>query len=255
MKKLMKIFMLSAGVLMLSNCIEDDNKSNLVYFFDEPAVIESLNEGLGRIYSPHVYAEAPFPDDSSLKVGDLLWTSFIVNLDEKAPAANADSRAAIYKATNFSYQTVDSSKVIIPADATEFKSYLSDDYTAFIHEAVLYKDYIGKLLFFGFRREALSDNLILDYEIVLNPEIESSNNYPTLYIRSKKIEATTASAGRQGNNETIFAFDMSEYSDYYKKNIANNGVVGFNLKYKTGVDEEGNDIYREFRSNPLKWAI
>jgi hypothetical protein len=256
MKKLMKILLLFAGVLMLSNCVDDDNKNNIVYFFDEPAVITSLNEGQGLIYSPHASFEVSFPDDSSLKTGDLLWTAFVVNLDEKAPMSSADSRSVIYKTTNFSYQKVDSSKVIIPADATAFHSYLSDEYTAFIHEAVLYKDYLDKLLFFGFRRDALSENLILDYEIVLNPEIEAANKYPTLYIRSKKIETTAnTSAGRPDKNETVFAFDMTEYIDYYRKNISSSGVVGFNLKYKTGVDEEGNDTYREFRSNPIKWDI
>jgi hypothetical protein len=48
---------------------------------------------------------------------------------------------------------------------------------------------------------------------------------------------------------------MTEFVNYYKQHISNDDIVGFNLKYKTGVDEDGKDVYREFRSNPIKWKV
>jgi hypothetical protein len=233
--------------------MKDEEKDNRVYFFDEPAVIESMNEGWCIIRSAHDRFEVPGLNNPSLKENDLLWTSFIVNPDKK----NTSSVSTCFIASDFNYEKVDSAQVIIPTNTTAFESYLSDDYTAFIHEAVLYKDYLDKLLFFGFRREAFSDNLIFEYEIILNPEIEDSNSYPTLYIRSKKIETNqmNTSAEHKNSRETVFAFDMTAFIDYYKKHISTNDTIGFNLKYKTGVDEEGNDIYREFQSKPIKWKI
>ncbi|MDR2086557.1 MAG: hypothetical protein LBP72_05220 [Dysgonamonadaceae bacterium] len=257
MKKLVQIFMLFSLALLVANCLDDNKKNNIVYFFDEPAVIESLNDGWSVIRSSHDRFEVPNLKDSLLKTGDLLWTSFIVNTDEKSHRESASSVPAYYIATQFNYVKVDSACVVIPADTTAFKSYLSDDYTAFIYDAVLYRDYLDKLLFFGFRREEFSDNLILDYELILNPEIESSNNYPTLYIRSKKaeIDPASANAGHKNKNKTVFAFDMTKFIDYYRKHISKESPIGFNLKYKVGVDEAGKDKYREFRSNPIKWNI
>jgi hypothetical protein len=107
------------------------------------------------------------------------------------------------------------------------------------------------LLFFGFKREKVSDGLFFDYELIWNPEKERGNEYPTLYIRSKKIEAPSVS----GSRETIFAFDMTDFIHYYKVNISDKNPVGFNLKYKIGTDEDGQDVYRQFRDNPIKWNV
>jgi len=82
-----------------------------------------------------------------------------------------------------------------------------------------------------------------------------SNNIPTLYIRSKSIDASTGSSekvcSRDGNN--IFAFDVANFVNYYRETVSNSGKVRFNLKYKIGVDGNGKDIYRPFMSNPISW--
>jgi hypothetical protein len=139
----------------------------------------------------------------------------------------------------------------MPVDSMEFQSYLSDDYTAFIYEAVLYNDYLDKLLFFGFTRESSSDNSSLEYELIRNPKIEDANGHPTLYIRSKKSD----SSNFKGKKETIYAFEMSDFIDYYKENISNEGLVKFNLMYHSGKDENGKDVYRSFKTKPIQWQI
>lgn len=247
MKKLVKIFMLFSLVFVFTNCSNDDNKNNIVYYFDEPAVVESSSD-LTIIQSAHDRFIVPSLGKDSLEKGDLLWTAFIVDMNKGKSTANP----SCYEATDFRYIPVDSAKIIMPADTAEFNSYLSDDYTAFIYEAVLYPDYLDKLLFFGFKREKPSDDASFDYELIWNPEKEKDNSHPTLYIRSKKIDIA---AQQSGHKETVFAFDMTEFINYYKKNISDKNPVYFNLKYKTGTDEDGHDIYRAFRSNPIMWQI
>jgi hypothetical protein len=244
MKKVFKFFALSILALAFSGCLKDDN-NNIIYFYDEPAVVESLGEN-PIIRSSHDRFVVNLP--SELEVGELLFTSFTVNRDKKKTLDGKD----YYQADEFRFLKVDSSEVIIPENVAAFESYLSDDYTAFIDEAGLYRDYLDNFLFFNFKRKNSSENKLLDYEMVLNPEIENPNNgYPTLYIRSKKTETSADSSG-QG---TVFAFDMTKFIAYYLTNIADKDVIGFNIKYKIGVDEEGKDIYRAFISNPITWQI
>ncbi|MDR0546826.1 MAG: hypothetical protein LBG77_04480 [Dysgonamonadaceae bacterium] len=247
MKKLFYFLTLPLLALVFTNCSKENDNSNIVYFYDEPAVVESTGEN-AVIRSSHDRFIVPALNNTPLEASDLLFTAFVVDTDKK----NGD----YYQANNFKYLRVDSSKVIIPAGKTEFESYLADDYKAFIDEAVLYPDYLDKLLFFGFRRASSSSNFSFDFEIICNPETESENSYPTLYIRSKKTEnaTTTASTGR----ETVFAFDMTDFIDYYKTRVTGKpetNLIGFNLKYKTGTDEDGKDVYRAFRSNPIRWEI
>jgi hypothetical protein len=251
MKKRVKIFMVFSGVLLLTNCMPESeySKNNMVYFLDEPAQVESLDTELIR--SAHGIFKVFSLKNTPLETGNLLWTSFTVDMNE---ASHSD----YYTAIDFHYQVVDSAKVIIPFEPAEFRQYLSDSYTEPIHEAVLYKDYLDKLLFFGFRKGPLADNSMSDYEIILNPEKE--NGHPTFYIRSKKTGTTpsythTVHESHGKRDETVFAFDMTEFIAYYEKHISNTGSVWFNLKYKVGEDNNGNDIYREFRDNPIRWNV
>jgi hypothetical protein len=245
MKNLIKFSVLFLFGLGLAGCLNDDHNKTIYYFYDEPAVIESLGDN-SVIRTPHGKFLVPSLGDKSLATGTLLWSAFTVYPDEAVPGH-------VYKKANdFKYKTVDSAKVILPADNAEFNSYLSDNYTAFIYDAVLYRNYIDSLLFFGFYRSEPSDKFAFKYEIIRNPKIESANGYPTFYIRSKKIDL--AEKHFMGG-ETVFAFDMTEFINDYKTNNPKKGPVKFNLKYKVGLDEEGKDVYREFRSNPIAWNV
>jgi hypothetical protein len=251
MKESVKALMLFALAVTLTTCLSDDKRENTVYFFDEPAVIQSLDESGAIIRSPHSYFDVPDLKDSLLKNGDLLWTSFRVNLDEKNPRENLYAPLKIpYVANSFSYVKVDSARVIIPDSVGEFVSYLINSLP--IQKVVLYPDCLDHLLFFGFQMEgAASSKVRFDYEMVLSPAIESTNRYPTLYILPKKTETETDNYS--SNGETIFAFDMTDFINYNKKHFADVPVVGFNLKYKYVVDEEGKMDYCEYHRNPILW--
>jgi len=254
MKSFIRVFGVSFLLLIqLTSCLKDDNDRRPVYYFyDEPAVVNQMGDHPVVRNQSYLFYVPGLVDDTVLKAGNLLWTSFIVDLDdhESADPAADDYQ---YTAKSFRYGVVDSAHVIIPANAEVFKSYLSDDYSAAIDLSVLYNYRIDSLWFFGFRQHNSSDYA---YELILNPEMETGNgNIPTLYIRSKSIDASTGSSNkaysRDGNH--IFAFDVADFVNYYRETVSNSGKVRFNLKYKTGVDGNGNDIYRPFMSNPISW--
>ena len=252
MKKFLRFFGVFFVLLTLfTNCLkDDDNRKSVYYFHDEPVVVVQTGDYPTVRNESYLFYVPELAGDTALKAGDLLWTSFIVDLDSQAATDLITSYQ--YTANDFKYGIVDSSKVIIPADTPEFQSYLSDDYTASIDLSVLYKYVIDNLWFFGFKQQDQSDQLSYTYELILNPVIE--NNYPTLYIRSKQVNASPEKLGKARSNDgIIFAFDATDFVDYYRKAISSTGFVRFNLKYKTGVDNNGNDIYKAFMSNPLSW--
>jgi len=258
MKSFIKVFgVLFILLIQFTSCLKDDNGRNPVYYFyDEPVVVNEVgNYPIVRNESYSFYVPG-LVGDTVLKAGALLWTSFLVDLDDRTtfnPAADTWQSVAQYIAKSFQYEIVNSAKVIMPANAEAFNSCLSDDYSAAIDLSVLYNYRIDSLWFFGFRQYDRSNYI---YELILNPEIETgSGNIPTFYIRAKQVSASAGSSNqaysRDGNN--IFAFDVADFVNYYRETISNNDKVSFNLKYKTGVDANGKDVYRSFLSNPISW--
>jgi len=254
MKSFIKVFgVLFLLLIQLTSCLKDDNDRRPVYYFyDEPVVVDQMGDHPIVRNESYLFYVPGLVDNTVLKAGNLLWTSFIVDLDDQK-CADWDADAYQHTAKGFRYEMVDSAQVIIPANAEAFNAYLSDDYSAAIGLSVLYNYRIDSLWFFGFRQRDHSDYV---YELILNPEMESgSGNIPTLYIRAKSTGAWTGSSGkaysRDGNN--IFAFDVAGFVDYYRETVSNSGKVRFNLKYKIGVDANGKDVYRSFMSNPISW--
>ena len=247
----MKSFIKISGVLFLllfqfTSCLNEDNNGKPVYFFyDEPVVVNRMGDNPVVRNESYLFSVPELSGDTALKAGDLLWTSFIVDLDNQT---STDSLQ--YTAKSFRYQIVGNSKVIIPADTVEFQSYLSDDYSAAIESSVLYRYAIDSLWFFGFRQGNNSSNYI--YELIMNPTIEKNgNNYPTLYIRAKQTDASASARSTEGN--LVFAFDAADFAKYWDNLKMSTDWARFNLKYKTGVDANGKDIYRSFMSNPVAW--
>ena len=254
MKTFLKIF----GILFLllfqfSSCLDNDDGKPIYFFYDEPAAVEQQGEYPLIRNQSHSFYVPDLAGDTTLRANDLLWTSFIVDLDNEKDLPSYFSKY-YYTAEHFNYEIVDSAKVIIPADADEFQSYLSDDYSSSIELSVLYNYAIDSLWFFGFKPRDQSNQLRYTYELILNPELEN-DNYPTLYIRSKQINTSTEGHGKARSRDgfIIFAFDVNDFVNYYRKATSSSGYVRFNLKYKTDVDVNGNDIYKQFMSNPISW--
>ena len=259
MKRLLKSFgVLFLLLFQLASCVDLDNERNrILYYYDEPVVVDQMGDYPVVHNESYVLYVPGLKENTALKAGDLLWTSFIVDLDDHNTEAQLSlSNDVYYTAMNFRYKTVDSAKVIIPSDAAAFNGYLSDDYSTPIELSALFPYNIDNLWFFGFKHNDNSNKTNYTYELILNPEIENGQNYPTLYIRAKQIDASAADSEkaysiRDGN---IFAFDVKDFANYYKETFPTKNVE-FNLKYKTGVDAAGKDVYRSFLSNPIPWTF
>lgn len=253
MKSFSKIF----GVLFIllfqfTSCLNyNDDRSPVYYFYDKPVVVDQMgNNPIIRNQSNLFYVPG-LADNTTLKKGDLLWTSFIVDLDDQEQP-DLDSKNKIYTARRFQYKTVNSAKVIISEDAAEFQSYLSDDYSESIELSVLYKYAIDSLWFFGFKQRYPSNQISNTYELILDPKTGNSE-YPTLYIRSKQVNASSEQQAKDKHNMKVFAFDMTDFVYYYSEKISSTDIIRFNIKYKTGTNSAGDDIYKEFMSNPISW--
>ena len=241
MKKLFVIsFILSLG---FASCLDNDNDP-VYYFYDEPAIVELSNDQT-LIRTAHGLFFVTKAESSRLQDGDLLWTSFTVDMGNQS---NKDTLTAIYLKGDY----VDKTKPTFPANKAEFEFHLNDSYSDAFDQAILYKSYLDSLLFFNFTHKKES-NRNREYELVLNPETEDRNGFPTLYIRA--MEAVDDRHYDKDKDKTIFAFDMAEFVNHYRTNISKTDPVTFNLKYKVGEDKEGKDVYREFRSNPIRWNI
>jgi len=253
MKSFIKVFGVFCLLLFqLTSCLNDDHKGKPVYYFyDEPVVVDQMGDHPIVRNTSYLFYVPGLVGDTTVKTSNLLWSSFIVDLDDQEQV-DAIAGTYQYTAKSFRYKTVDSAKVIIPTDTESFKSYLSDDYSAAINLSVLYNYRIDSLWFFGFRHKDRSGYV---YELILNPEIESGSNNPTLYIRAKQVDAPESSFGNAQSTDgnLIFAFDVADFVMHYKGTISDSSRIRFNLKYKTGVDANGNDVYRPFMSNPISW--
>ena len=258
MKSVIKIFgVLFILLVQFTSCldIDNDNKEKpIYYFYNEPVAVVRTGEYPFIRNESYLFYVPELVENTALKEGNLLWTSFFVDLDSQV-STDLITYAYQYTAEHFKYEIIDSAKVIIPADAEEFQSYMSDDYSAPIESSVMYKYAIDSLWFFGLRQKDESNQLSHTYELILNPEIESgSSSYPTFYIRSKQMNIPGENSGKARSKDgNIFAFDVTDFVNYYRNAISSTGFVQFNIKYKTGVDTNGNDIYKEFMSNPISW--
>jgi len=254
MKKFFKIF----GVLFIllfqfTSCLNDDNRlSKGAVLLDEPVVVVRMGEHpIVRNQSFYFYVPE-LEENTTLEKSNLLWTSFIYDFeDPEQPELDLGLKA--YTAKPFKYKAVDSAKVIIPADFEEFQSYLSDDYTAPIESSALYLKVIDSLWFFGFIQKDQANKLSHTYELILNPEIEHSNDYPTFYIRSKQVNASDEHQALDKDKRKVFAFDVTDFVIYYRNNNFPTGPIRFNIKYKNGENSNGKDIYKDFLSNPISW--
>lgn len=243
MKSFIKFFVLFFIVFDFTSCLDDNNSDPCYFFYGEPAIVELLGDS-SIVRTAYGKFCVPSLKNEDLQTNDILWSSFTVERKDENKVQMPDDQF-YYKASGFRYDKIDSAKVIIPADAQEFESRLADDYNVRISRAVLYKTYVDSLLFFGFEHGSSTANF--EYELVLNPEIESSNGHPTLYIRAK-------ASSRSYHNTRIFAFDMTDFVSYYRETFPEKDTLQFNLKYHVKTEDD-KAVYREFLSNPLSWHL
>ena len=238
MKNLLGLIVLCAFLLGFVSCLDDKNDS-VWTFYNEPAIVQYVGEkamlktSYGRFSVPNL--------SDTIKSGDYLWADFIVNFDKQPNKTDTT-------ATNLRYVKIrdheDDNAVIIKSGD------MTDAYDDSISIAVLYRNIIGNVLFFGFEQNAPKGQTY-KYEIICNTDsiIEKDNReWPILYIRSMKTNQPT------GNPTTVtshFGFDMSEFVSKYKED---NSKLSLFIKYKNKT-KDGADFYKSFQTFPITWQV
>ena len=232
-KTIISFFLLSALGFVLTSCMKDND--SVYYMSEEPAIVH-YQDGEPMIQTYYGIYSAPNIVDSLVE-GDCLWINYTV-IDER----NKSASGAVF-ASGLDYERMDSAAVGTFREG----DLATDSYTGLIDRAVLYKHIIGNMLFFGFEQKAPKGEKF-HYKIMYNPE-ETGDDIPTLYIRSSGIQS---SGGEETKVVTRFAFDMKTFVDEYK---GSGNRVQFNVKYLSGKDEHGEDVYTAFQSNPISWQL
>lgn len=215
---------------------DDDDDDPIWYFWDEPAFVRYSNDrpmlenAYGRFYAPTL--------NDTVSEGSYLLTNFVVDYGNQPRSSDT------LTVSGLRYSTLGKSEVIISGGD------MKDDYTALISSAVLYpRSIINNVWFFEFAQVG-SRNNSYDYEIICNTDSAQQYNdktIQTLYIRSKNNDQSSGSS----TFKVFYGFDMNEFVEKYK----DDKTVTFNIKYKTGTDSDGNDIYKPFLKNPITLPV
>jgi len=227
MKKLVFAFL---GVLMLGlpSCMKTgDNISNyqdipaivgISYETFQPTIITSGGTFLAPELSNYLYTE--------LFEGDAIWIYyFSINYDQ--PTTTGE-----YIAYDLQFFTVETGWA---------QSGMSGEYDVPITNMGV-ADLVGNVMFCVFEHKAPTDQKFryeLTYETNEASELE-------LCIRAEY--ADTESTGTATTVNYPFAFNMYYVFIQYK---GADNIVKFKMKYKTGVDDEGNDEYTYYASGVL----
>ncbi len=237
MKKIINVLAL-VMVGMLASCNTDPGPD---YYNNVPAIVHYDNSQQLFIKTSYGLFAAPELAGKYFIEGQCLWTSFIVDPDNQPSEG-------ITTASSMQYIEVDHT-------AAEKVESLIDSYMDPIDDAVLYALTVGNTLFFGFEHQAPKGQ-IYDYEIIFNEEKvidEDGVKTPILYIKALKrnvpSETTITTVGE------FYAFDMTVLLDYMKAQNPTIGKIKLYLEYKTGVDTEGNDVYKKFHDYPVTWPL
>ena len=225
MKKLVFLF-LSMFMLGLSGCM--DKGDNIEPFPTMPAIVSFDNIIQPVIITPWgTYYLSGLPND--LMDEDAIWTQFSVNYDQQPPSSK------YYVVSDFQYYKVGRNYPIETAGGMSANNF---DFPLKNVEPIgrVVYDW-GDVLFFGFELTASSDQEFI-YEMTYDP-----NEIDVVYLRAKENSS-------MGAYPYFYAFDMRYY--YTRLPGYSDHIVKFNIMYQTGVDEEGNDIYKAWDKNPCE---
>ena len=219
MKKIVFPF-LSIAMLGLSGCFKSGD--NIQTFPEMPAVVDFYTSPFQpMIITP--YGSYFAPDllnamGTDLNDEDAIWTTFSINYDQQ-PAS-----AMYYTVSDMEY---------IKVGKSDLSTSSGDDFNAPIEDMqVIWRS--GNVLFFFFRHTAPADQKYI-YEMTYDYTDPS-----VAYIRAKE---NGTGLQQSGTFVYLYAFDI-QFFRYNNKE--------FNMMYYTGVDEEGNDVYKPWSGNPYE---
>jgi len=230
MKKL--IFpILSMLMLGLASC--KDGGDNIVSFWDIPAIVAydhdinqpTLITSIGTLIAPGMIEPI---NEGKVFYGDAVLTSFEINYDEQP----------------YPEQFVATLYFIAIIDKTWPQQTIgSDNYSSIENiegfDRIIYNDENNIVLFFVFKQRAKEDQ---KFEYIMLYDSNDTSEIPTVYIFASKIGE---GSGEEGTFDYIYAFDMS----YFYRSTQKQKI---NVKFKTGEDGEGNNLYGAWRNNPIE---
>ncbi len=226
MKKIILPF-LCALTLGFTSCKKET--SNIQSYQYVPAIVYQTYPSVLEIDGGKL--SVPQLADESLMPGDLLMTTFTVDLDNQPTKE-------ILTVSEFAYMTLGSTSAK-PGPGEE-------DYSGSIKTMDTYpysNGIVKNTLFLWFIHDVPKDQAF-DYEMIFDPEETSETR--TLYIRAKKSNVATETTNV--NLLSCYGFDLTDFLSTVR-----NGTdkVKFFIQYKTGADESGNDIYKLYSTQPF----
>ncbi len=244
MRKIFGIAFLSVFALGFVSCLEDKEP---IYSFDrEPGIAKFKGD---QPFTRTAYGEYYTPEMSSatFETGDYLLASFTV--DE-----NNQPTQGVTTGTNFRAVKIGGSSVIIK------EGDMTDTYNDSITSMVIYSSMVDNVFFFDFKQKAPSGQEYA-YEIICNTDSviagSDNNKAPTLYIRS--IKTNHPENTDVATITTSYAFDLgdfvSTYKVQYKGESSSYNYISLNIKYKTGTDKAGKDVYKFLSDKPILWRV
>ena len=213
MKKLVFPFI---GILMfgLSGCM-DKGGENIQPFDYIPAIVDHslfgdmLNTSLGPIRSQEI------SNATDLYYGDAILAFFTVNFDQQT----SKEYTTVY---NFDYIKVNYATAEQSTGGPGFDLPIED---------IDILGWVDNKWFFVFAHKEVSNNDFFFYQMVYD------NDEPIVYLRAKKPDT--------GIIKGVSACAFNMYPFFYKHKGDDN-KVSFSIKYKTGVDGDGRDVYTSF---------
>lgn len=201
-------------MLGLSSCMKPgENIQNFSYL---PAIVD-FDFSFGFILKTTplgILASNEIQTASGLDLGDPILAFFSVNYDKQPSTEYTIVENFEYIKGSRGYAAKTSEGVSI-----------TGDYDLPI-EMVEFFGYVNNYIFLGFVHKGITDKDCFIYEMTYG-------NTPELFIRAKKIDT--------GSKNSLCAFSM--YSFFMEHKDAENKVE-FTIKYKTGVDDKGDDVFK-----------
>jgi len=239
MSNMKKLVFPLLGIVMfgLSACIKSgDNSQN---FNEVPAVVGFAFEEFSKTinisdgYTSYWPLLAPELMSAELDDGDAIIANFTINYDQQSPSSK------YFTVSNLTWKKVERDYPKPKNDAGEGFDEPIVEILQWGRISYGWNDY----LFFKFKQTAPKD-VVFIYEMTYDSDVSS---LPTIYLRAKKLGTGSSPSAA---NSFFFAFNIKEYLSMLHEDSENN--VKFYVEYKTGVDKDGNDVFKLWSGgNPL----
>ncbi len=243
MKSLKIIILTLSGFLFFTSCLEDNG--NFTSYPANAAVVTSFETYPGVLFISTSYGVFAANElKGKYNVGDCLYCSFKINYDSQ-PSRYYQTASEIKNIQDSPLN--ESGIVMLPHNSDSNVSYIDtasvDSILAIQFLNNYSSPYVDNHLFLSIGQIA-SNNQEYEYKLVSYPDSCDLEKIPYLYICAKKTNTSSAAVKETYRTQV---FDMLSFVNEYKKDKE----IKFYLKYKVGVDGNGNNIYQSATSSPI----